>query len=73
MLMSVQDRLRELRSLLNTAQNAVSRIDSLDGACNPFSSQAANATLHDMLKRATIQADKLTRYFSSQIKRKGTL
>jgi hypothetical protein len=70
---SVADRLKELDSLLDAAKRRVSDMRSLDGARNPFSSQAANAGLHDCLKRAMVQADKLTTHFGAQRRRKARL
>jgi hypothetical protein len=71
MTQSVHARLVEIENLLRAAHCSVSRLDSLDGARNPFDSLAENASLHDWLKRAIAQADKLTAHFSNQATRKG--
>jgi (p)ppGpp synthase/HD superfamily hydrolase len=71
---SVHAHVVELRELLAWAQACVEQIEALDGARNPFSSLANNATLHDCIKRMGCEADALTKHFGSQIKRqqKGT-
>jgi hypothetical protein len=68
---SVHDRCFEIKCCLDTALIYVSRIETLDGTRNPFNSQAANAALHDYLKRALAEADKLTAHFGSQLRRQG--
>jgi hypothetical protein len=68
---SVDQRLAELDSLLDSAKFRVGQMRSLNGARDPFNSLAENANLHDYLKRAMVEADKLSRYFGAQLKREA--
>jgi len=67
---SINDRLLELESLLDSALYAVSQMEELEGA-DPFDLLAANSRLHDYLKRGKVEADALTKNFSAQMKRKA--
>lgn len=71
MAISVAARIAELNSLLDCAQLSVSRLDSLNGARNPFDSVAEIASLNDWLKRALVQTDKLSKHYGAQMKRKA--
>jgi hypothetical protein len=71
MALSVHNRLVEIGTLLDMGENAVSRLDSLNGARNPFCSLLANATLHDALRRVKVHADWLSHHYGVHLSRQN--
>jgi predicted transcriptional regulator len=69
----VHARLIELETLLSAAKERVERINCLDsiGGRDAFEMVSENACLHDFIKRALAEADKLSKHFSSQMKRQA--
>jgi hypothetical protein len=70
---SVHKHLDELQSLLRQAIGCARNLAAYDGAGkhDAWCSLSENATLHDYLKRATKEADKLTEHFRNQMKRQA--
>jgi hypothetical protein len=68
---TAQDRIQEIKSLLGSALANVLGLKALAGIDDPFRNLAKSANIHDFLKRAQIEVDWLSKYYSRQMKRKG--